>query len=130
MTSPLMVKYRDMPAMDAGGPSRQFFCDVLKSMKEDLNILEGPPTRMYPVYSSAVLASEMLKVLGQVIVHSLPGPGFPFFSPFTFWYLVSESEDVAVNHVLVSDLHTPVAEMIKKVNNNYEQRRLPEWLHQ
>ena len=53
--------YKDMPAMDAGGPG-QFFCDLLKEMKE-LNILEGPPTRLYPVYS-AVQASEMLKLLG------------------------------------------------------------------
>ena len=117
MSNPIMVKYRDMPAMDAGGPSRQFYCDVLSRMKEDLNILEGPPKRLIPVYSSSVLASDMLKILGRIIVHSLlqEGPGFPFLNPFVFWYLVSDSADVAVNYVLVSDLQTPVAEMINKV---------------
>ena len=116
MTCPIMLKYKDMPAMDAGGPGRQFFCDLLKEMKE-LSILEGPPTRLYPVYSSAVQASEMLRILGRVIVHSLlhEGPGFPFLNHFVFWYLVSGSADVAVNYVLVSDLHQPVAEMINKV---------------
>ena len=117
MSNPIMVKYCDMPAMDAGGPSQQFYCDVLSRMKEDLNILEGPPKRLIPVYSSSVLASDMLKILGRIIVHSLlqEGPGFPLLNPFVFWYLVSDSADVAVNYVLVSDLQTPVAEMINKV---------------
>ena len=112
MSCPIMVKYRDMPAMDTGGPSTQLYCDVLRKMKEDLNIL-GPSTRLYPVYSSAVLAYDMLKILGRVIVHSLlhKGPGFPFLNPFVFWYLVSESADVVVHYVLVSDLQKPVAEM-------------------
>ena len=121
MSSPIMVKYRDMPAMDAGGPSRQFYCDILSRMKDNLNILEGPPTRLIPVYSSAVLASDMLKILGRIIVHSLlqEGPGFPFLNPSVFWYLVSDNVDIAVNYVLVSDLQTPVAEMINKVQAHH-----------
>ena len=56
----------------------------------------------------------MLKILGRVIVHSLlhEGTGFPFLT-LCLWYLVSGSADVAVNYVLVSDLHRPVAKMIR-----------------
>ena len=85
------------------GPVGSFSVTYSRRIKGEPHLFEGPPTRLYPVYSSFVLTSGMLIVLGRIIVYSLlqEGPGFPFLNPFVFWCLVTE---IAVNYVDVNDL--------------------------
>ena len=86
-----------------------------------MNAFEGPvPTCLVPAYSSNVLASGILRVLGKVIVHSLlqGGPGFPFLAPYVYTYITTESIEKAFDQVTLSVLPTSVATMITMVSLN------------
>ena len=89
--------------MDAGGPVGSFSVTYSRRIKGEPHLFEGPPTRLYPVYSSFVLTSGMLIVLGRITLLQ-EGPGFPFLNPFVFLCLVTENAEIAVNYVDVNDL--------------------------
>lgn len=119
LSHPLTIKYSE--GLAAGGLSRQFYSDVMMHIKDKMNALEGPvPTCLIPAYSSQVLASGILKILGRIIVHSLlqGGPGFPFLAPFVYKYITTESMDQAFDDVTLAELPTPVANMIYAVSSN------------
>lgn len=83
MRRPVYVVYRDMPAVDAGGPKRQFFTEIILGLKDKHALFEGSNNQLFPVYSTGIISSNLLKVLGRAIVHSVlhEGPGFPFLAP-------------------------------------------------
>ena len=117
MRRPLSLSFRGTPTIDAGGPKRQFFTDTLNALKDEYNLFEGSEDRLLPVYSTSVLASGLLKVIGQVIVHSVlfKGPAFAFLAPCIYKYISSGSVEEAVQCVKLSDLSPPVADTIEKV---------------
>ncbi len=117
MSRPVSVVYEGMPGVDIGGVRRQLFTDVLKALKEQVPMFEGPEYRLLPIYSTSTQTSELHTILGRVIVHSLllGGPGFPFLAPSVYWYVVSGSSEVAMEHITVADMTPPVAEVINKV---------------
>lgn len=118
MQRPVSVTYSGTPAVDAGGPKRQFFTDVLHSLKSSYNLFEGSGNRLLPVYSASVVSSGLFKVLGQVIVHSVlqEGPGFPFLAPFIYKCVCGVAHEEAIEDVNLSDLPEPVADLIEKVH--------------
>lgn len=119
LTHPLRIKYS--AGLDAGGLSRQFYSDVMLHIKDKMNAFEGPvATCLIPAYSSQVLASGILKILGRIVVHSLlqGGPGFPFLAPYVYKYITTENIDQAFEDVTLSVLPTPVANMIYAVSLN------------
>ena len=84
-----------------------------------MNAFEGPvATCLIPAYSSKVLASGILKILGRIVVHSLlqGGPGFPFLAPYVYKYVTTESIDQAFEDITLAVLPTPVANMIYAVS--------------
>ena len=118
LTHPLRIKYS--AGLDAGGLSRQFYSDVMMHIKDKMNAFEGPVvTSLIPAYSSQVLASGILKILGRIIVHSLlqGGPGFPFLAPYVYKYITTESIDQAFEEVTLAVLPIPVANMIYAVSS-------------
>ena len=65
-------------------------------IKDKMNAFKGPvATCLIPAYSSQVLASGILKILGRIVVHSLlqGGPGFPFLTPYVYKYITTENID-------------------------------------
>ena len=117
LTHPLRIKYS--AGLDAGGLSRQFYSDVTLHIKDKMNAFEGPvATCLIPAYSSQVLASGILKILGRIVVHSLlqGGPGFPFLAPYVYRYITTESIDQAFEEVTLAVLPIPVANMIYAVS--------------
>ena len=102
---PLRISFKGQPAIDTGGLTRQFFSDVLKSFacQDVFQLFTGPPNRLRPAYSPQVL--PLMKLLGLVLGHSLlhEGPGFPFFAPFVYWYLVTGSEERSLPYVQIEE---------------------------
>ena len=49
MSCPIRVVYQGMPAIDVGGPKRQYFTDALKALKDAVGIFEGPNGRLLSV---------------------------------------------------------------------------------
>lgn len=106
MTRPYVV-YDDMPAVDVGGPKRQFFTATSMDLKDNHALFEGSDNQLFPVYSTGVIASGLLKVLGQVIVHSIlqEGPGFPFLDPCIYHYICTSSVEEALQLMSLRCLH-------------------------
>ena len=119
-SSPVCVYYNNQPGIDTGGIKRQFFSDVLQDFAEadPMSLFVGPPKRLRPDNSPQVLT--LIKILGSIITHSLvqEGPGFPFFAPFVYWYLVT-SPEVALSYVTVMDLSDSTATTMEMVRLEY-----------
>ena len=89
---PIRICLDESPALDTGGVRREVFTEVFAVFAENkrLTLFQGPPTYLRPVNSIEALSSGIMKVLGQMIAHSIAmdGNGFPYLSPACFWYLV------------------------------------------
>ena len=118
MDRPIYIVYEDMPAVDAGGPKRQFFTDVLTDLRDNHALFEGPKNKLMPVYSTGTFAAGLFKVLGKVIVHSIlqEGPGFPFFSTSIFRRICNCSLEDCMECVQLSDMSPPFVAMMRKVS--------------
>ena len=82
-------------------------------------MFHGNKHRLCPHYSPQLL--PLFKILGTIIVHSLlqGGPGFPYLSPYVYWYLATGSEEMALSYVSPQDLTVNVTEVIEKVSLRY-----------
>ena len=63
----------------------------------------------------------VLKFCRTIVVHSLlhEGPGFPYFAPFVYWYLVTGCVQRALPYVSIDDdLSENTAVAVKKVKYN------------
>ena len=94
-------------AIDAGGPKRQFFQDVIDTVitGTDLRLFEGCNGKLVPVSSSMTLMSNILEIFGRVISHSVAegGPAFPYLAPPIYWYLITQSVEKAMQHATILD---------------------------
>ena len=119
-TRPLHLSLVNQPAVDTGGIKRQFFHDVFENfaIKDPYSMFAGEKYHLRPHYSPGLL--PLFKLLGTVIAHSLTqdGPGFPYFSPYVYWYLVTNLEEMALTYITNEDLSVPVREMINQVNKS------------
>jgi hypothetical protein len=125
---PVRVSFEGQPAIDTGGVTRQFFTDVLCQLaKGELQLFNGLPNRLRLAYGPQVL--PLMKILGTIIAHSLlhEGPGFPYFAPFVYWYLVTGCEERALPYVSIrDDLSLSCIQIVKKVSVAYFHARLPQ----
>lgn len=117
MSRPIFVVYENMPAIDAGGPRRQLFSDIIIDLRDKHALFEGPINSRYPVYSTGVVASGLLKVLGRVVVHSIlhEGLGFPFLAPCIYNYICTSSVEDSSREIDIMDMSPPFRDMVNKV---------------
>ena len=113
------LSYRNQPAIDTGGVTRQFFMDVLLNIAQNgaLQLFVGPPQRLRLAYSPQVLPVK--KILGMLIGHSLlhEGPGFPYLAPFVYWYIATGSEERALPYVSIEeDLSSVTSSVVIEVS--------------
>jgi len=121
---PLTITFDKQPAVDTGGPKREFYTQLLYSIAtSDGSILavmfEGEEGRLIPSYNSSVIYSGMMRVVGIIIAHSIVqcGVGFPYLSPVCYWYLVTGDVSKAISYCNTSDVRNiEYAELIHKVN--------------
>ncbi|XP_062499230.1 uncharacterized protein LOC134176580 [Corticium candelabrum] len=94
---PLNVRFEGEPAVDGGGPRREFFSLLLQKMlspTSQYRLLEGRPGRYLPMHNLDALVGGLFKVYGQIIAASAlqGGPGFPCLAPPIYSYLVTSSD--------------------------------------
>ena len=94
-------------AIDAGGPKKQFFQDIIDTVIEgtDVKLFEGYAGKLVPVSSSMTLMSNILEIFGRIITHSIVegGPAFPYLAPPIYWYLITQSVEKAMQYATVLD---------------------------
>ena len=102
----MRVVYSGQPASDTGGVSRHFFSDLLHQLSQ---IYFSRESRKVPLYNTDILISGLMKIIGTIIVHSVlhGGPGFPFFSSASYWYLTTGSVDAAIQQLCFDDCANP-----------------------
>ena len=117
-TRPLRLSLANQPAIDTGGVRQQFFHDIFEqfAFKDPYAMFEGEKYQLRPHFSPGLL--PLFKLLGTMIAHSLiqNGPGFPYFAPYVYWYLVTRSEEMALTYVTTEDLSLPIKEIINQVS--------------
>lgn len=115
---PIRIIMEGAPAIDQGGMRCEVFTDVYSSFaaNEFVQLFEGTPTCLRPLYTAEARSSGLFKVLGQMIAHSISmdGVGFPHLSPTCYWY-IAEGEDRALQFVEEGDVGADVYHLVKKV---------------
>lgn len=94
---PVRVNFIGQPAVDSGGPRREFFTRLFQEFAYSTqglaaNLFEGEEGRLLPPYSISTVCSGVMKVIGKMIAYSIVqcGVGFPFLSLVCYWYLVTD----------------------------------------
>ena len=106
--SQLQIVLSDQPPVDAGGVRRQVYTTVYSEFakNEHVVLFHGPENYLRPALSVEARSSGLLKLLGKMIAHSIcqDGIGFPYLSPFCYWYLVGGEEKALEYGVAPEDL--------------------------
>jgi len=105
---PIRVTFSKQPAVDTGGPRREFYSIIYTKLAEgSLQLFEGPPTRLIPTYSSRIVFSGVMRCIGKMIAHSIAqcAVGISRLSPVCYWYLVHEDVDKAISYAEISDIY-------------------------
>ena len=122
-TRPLNITFKNQPAVDTGGPKREFYTQLFHGLAtSDGSVLpamfEGEEGRLIPCYSSSVVYSGLMTVVGKMIAHSIVqcGVGFPFLSPVCYWYLITGDVSEAISYGNIEDVRDiEYAELIHRV---------------
>ena len=111
----LNVTFDKQPAVDTGGPKREFYTQLLYGIAtSDGSILpvmfEGEEGRPMPSYNLSVVYSGMMKVVGKIIALSIVqcGVGFPYLSPVCYWYLITGDVSKAISYGKTTDVRDRV----------------------
>ena len=105
-------------AIDIGGICQTFFSAVYKKIVSGyLDIFEGPCTRLRPTFKLSILNSGLLKILGQMIGHTLmmDGMGFPYLSPPCYYYMAGKW-NTAITLITDEDVSSRVHHVLKQVD--------------
>ena len=80
-------------------------------------MFEGESINLGHILAQPGLLS-LFKLLGTMITHLLiqNGPGFPYFAPYVYWFLVTRSEEMALTYATTEDLSLPIKEIINQVS--------------
>ena len=113
----LRVTFFGEPAVDAGGPLREFFRLVLGELSRNNSLFCGVKTARAPLHNVIALSKKTFKYVGCMLAASLinggPAPGF--FADFVADYIVYGIDKVKVN---VQDVIDPgMKEKLIKVNS-------------
>ena len=119
----LRVRFEAEPAVDGGGPKREFFSLLLKSLvspTESVRLFEGRPGRYLPMHNMDALMGGLYKVAGRMIAASAlqGGPGFPCLAPAIYTHMATMSLDSVIDEISPLDLPDPnLADTVEKVRS-------------
>ncbi len=111
------VNVHNSDVMDSGGVRRQLFSTSFKCLSSGhLQVFDGPVDRLRPIIKPSNVVSGLLKIIGQVISHSLimDQVGFPFLSPPIYNYWIGR-EDVAITFLKNIDVSGQASHALLKV---------------
>ena len=103
------VTFENESAIDAGGPSREYFSLLLKELVHpsgSVRLFEGQQNRLLPMHNTDALRGGLFKVAGRIIASSIINgcPGFPCLAPPVYAYLITSSVDQAVEVAVPDDI--------------------------
>ena len=104
IAKPIEVELIGSKAIDLGGPRRQFFTTVLEGLANNqcLHLFDGDLDEgwLLPATNHDALLCGHFRMLSRIILHSIQqGPGFPFFPPPVYYYLVYSTMESAMPHM-------------------------------
>jgi len=116
----LVIHLENVPAIDAGGVRRQIYTTVLKQLSDNnysIRLFEGKKFYLRPYYTASAMDTEIFRVLGCIIGHSIiqEGIGFPYLSPLCYWYIVAD-KNKAMQHYTDDDVGDGCNEFIERVS--------------
>ena len=115
----LCVTFLGEPAVDAGGPLREFFRLLLGEISSNSMLFCGEETARIPMHNVLELSKQTFRYVGQIIAASLlnggPSPGF--FADFIADYIVFgiEKVQVRVEDVINQKIKSKLTEVCKKL---------------
>ena len=103
----IVIHLQNVPTIDAGGVRRQMYTRTLKqlSANQHCHLFQGKKYRLRPYYSASATDTEIFKVLGCIVGHSIiqEGIGFPYLSPLCYWYIAA-GKNTAMLHYTDDDI--------------------------
>ena len=123
---PIKVKFENEPAIDGGGPVREYFTLLTQSLlssSTSVRLFEGRNSCFLPIHNTDALRSNLLKVAGRIVAASVchGGPGFPVFSKGVYYYLQNPNTDDLSAYISKDDvIDIDVVEALQKVQQVYE----------
>ncbi|KAL9951675.1 hypothetical protein ACROYT_G044393 [Oculina patagonica] len=97
------VQFVGEPAVDGGGPGREFFTEIIEAIKTRLFIEDDDG--YVPVESTMALANGAFKTVGEIFATSIvqggPGPGF--LAPWVFHYICHGMKDLDLKSRVIKD---------------------------
>ncbi|CAB3996593.1 G2 M phase-specific E3 ubiquitin- ligase [Paramuricea clavata] len=93
------VVFEGEPAVDGGGPKREYFSLLLQSLvapSSPIRLFEGRGSFILPMHNMDAIRAGMFKVAGRMITTSVinGGPGFPYVPPVLYNYLISPTGEM------------------------------------
>ncbi len=93
---PLKVTFEGEPAIDGGGPRREFFTIVLRQLlspSTNPRLFEGRNNQFLPMHNTDALRANLYKVAGRIVATSITqgGPAFPVFPKAVYIYFQNPS---------------------------------------
>ena len=103
------VQFACEEAMDASGPSREYFHLMMKSIAAGdrrVCLFEGEAGHLLPIHSTDALESNLFYYIGRMIAPSFLHGGFPFvgMSKAVIAYIITSSVDEALPYLTIEDV--------------------------
>ena len=115
-----MFRLKNQPAIDCGGVRRHIYTSVLKKLSQNNKcyLFQGPTNHLRPFYNAHTAETEIFKVLGMIVGHSIiqEGIGFPYLSPLCYWYIAA-GRKVAMKHYTDDDTGEDCSYFVTRVSN-------------
>ena len=115
----IAIHLKKEAAIDGGGVRRQVYTMVLKQLSENKHghIFQGKKYHLRPYYTASAMDTDIYKVLGCIVGHSIvqEGIGFPYLSPLCYWYIAAGKTE-AMQHYTDDDVGAGCNYLITKVS--------------
>lgn len=97
--SPVRVAFEGEPAVDGGGPKREYFTLLLQALlspSSPIRLFEGRDSFILPMHNMDAIRAGMFKVAGRMITTSVinGGPGFPYLPYVLYKYLTAPNGEI------------------------------------
>lgn len=91
------------PAVDDGGPKREFFMLFMNSLNSQESLFEGPLDRRVLRHNTSALDKDVYKIVGKIIalsvIHGGPGPTFLSKSVLNYIFREGKLFDVYIEDI-------------------------------
>ena len=122
-TVPIKITFEGEPAIDGGGPVREFFTILLRELLSPslgVRLFEGKDPRFIPIHNTDALRSNLFKVAGKMVTASVchGGPGLPVFPKAIYSYFKDPNPDNVIDEISKEDVvDMEVIEAVNKVKS-------------